>query len=478
LKLVRRRGRLRFMNHLDELKKIVGRDGYVDDSAGLEPYLREWRGRYASHAPIVLLPASTRQVAELVSVCAARSIGVIPQGGNTGLVGGTVARTGGEQVIVNLRRLDRIREISAEGDFMIAEAGCVLADLQAAAEGADRLLGLSLSAEGSCRIGGNLATDAGGLNVLRYGTARQQVLGLEVVLADGRIWNGLRTLRKNTGGYDLRGLFVGSEGTLGIITAAALRLYPRPSDVGTALLGLDSPGDAIPLLAHLRSRLADDLVAYELITDAALELVLRNMPDSRAPFPDRYPAYVLVENAAYTADAARPPLEQALEAALGSGLIRDAVIATSSEQRRALWRLRHSISDAQTREGASIKHDISLPIECIPTFLADCGTRIRAMLPGVRIVVFGHVGDGSLHYNLTEPESMHSEAFRAREPELSRTVFDRVHAYGGSFSAEHGVGLLRRAELQRYAGDVEIDLMRRMKQTLDPHGILNPGKVL
>ncbi|HKL63824.1 MAG TPA: FAD-binding oxidoreductase [Woeseiaceae bacterium] len=466
------------MDYLDELKKIVGTVGYVDDAAGLEPYLREWRGHYASHAPIVLLPSSTRQVAELVSICAARSIGVIPQGGNTGLVGGAVAQSGAGQVIINLRRLDRVRRISAGGDYMIAEAGCVLADLQQAAADADRALGLSLSAEGSCQIGGNLATDAGGLNVLRYGTARRQVLGLEVVLADGRIWNGLRTLRKNTGGYDLRGLFVGSEGTLGIITAAALRLYPRPSDLGTALLALDGPGEAVPLLGYLRSRLANDLLAYELMSDTALELVCHNIPDSRSPFHQSYSAYVLVENAAYTPDGARPALEEALEAALGAGLIRDAVIATSSEQRRTLWRLRHSIPDAQTRAGASIKHDISLPIESIPAFLDDCGKRIRAMLPGVRLVVFGHVGDGSLHYNLSEPESMDSEVFRGREPELNRTVFDTIHAYGGSFSAEHGVGLLRRPELHRYVDDVEIDLMRRIKHTLDPHGILNPGKVL
>lgn len=466
------------MDYLDELKKIVGVDGYVDDAAALEPYLREWRGRYTSDVPIVLLPSSTRQVAQLVSVCAARSIGVIPQGGNTGLVGGSVAHGGRPQVLVNLRRLDRIREVSADGEFMIAEAGCVLAALQEAAAEVDRVLGLSLSAEGSCRIGGNLATDAGGLNVLRYGTARQQVLGLEVVLADGRIWNGLRTLRKNTAGYDLRGLFVGSEGTLGIITAAALRLYPRPSDLATALVALDSPAEAIPLLGSLRSRLADDLVAYELVTDATLELVLRNIPDTHAPFDHRHKAYALVENASHTPGGARPALEQALEVALGAGLIRDAVIATSGEQRRTLWRLRHSISDAQTREGASIKHDIALPIERIPAFMDDCGSRIRAMLPDVRFIVFGHVGDGSLHYNLTVPENMDPESFRAKEPELSRTVFDRVHAYGGSFSAEHGVGLLRRPELRRYVDNVEMDLMRRIKQTLDPHGILNPGKVL
>jgi FAD/FMN-containing dehydrogenase len=466
------------MDYLDELKKIVGVEGYVDDAAALEPYLREWRGRYTSDVPIVLLPSSTRQVAQLVSVCAARSIGVIPQGGNTGLVGGSVVHGGRAQVLVNLRRLDRIREVSADGEFMIAEAGCVLAALQEAAEEVDRVLGLSLSAEGSCRIGGNLATDAGGLNVLRYGTARHQVLGLEVVLADGRIWNGLRTLRKNTAGYDLRGLFVGSEGTLGIITAAALRLYPRPSDLATGLVALDSPAEAIPLLGSLRSRLADDLVAYELVTDATLELVLRNIPDTRTPFDDRYKAYALVENASHNPGGARSALEQALEAALGGGLIRDAVIATSGEQRRALWRLRHSISDAQTREGASIKHDISLPIERIPAFMDDCESRIRAMLPDVRFIVFGHVGDGSLHYNLTVPENMDSESFRAKEPELSRMVFDRVHAYGGSFSAEHGVGLLRRPELRRYVDGVEIDLMRRIKQALDPHGILNPGKVL
>src|SRR6056297_2462757 len=301
----------RFMDYLDELKKIVGTVGYVDDAAGLEPYLREWRGHYASHAPIVLLPSSTRQVAELVSICAARSIGVIPQGGNTGLVGGAVAQSGAGQVIINLRRLDRVRRISAGGDYMIAEAGCVLADLQQAAADADRALGLSLSAEGSCQIGGNLATDAGGLNVLRYGTARQQVLGLEVVLADGRVWNGLRTLRKNTAGYDLRDLFVGAEGTLGIITAAVLRLYPRPADGATAMIAIDGPGDAVALLAAMRGRLGEEISAFELISARALEFVLAHIADTRHPFDEDHPAYVLMESTANNQGDAMPRLEAA-----------------------------------------------------------------------------------------------------------------------------------------------------------------------
>ncbi|WP_405243837.1 FAD-binding oxidoreductase [Lentisalinibacter salinarum] len=466
------------MKRLEGLKAAVGEGGYLDDPEAMAPYLEEWRGRYRSETPLVLLPSSTREVAGVVAECGRHGIGIVPQGGNTGLCGGAVA--GGEdlQVILSLRRLDRIRELSTAGDFLIAEAGCVLADLQAAADEAGRLFPLSLAAEGSCQIGGNLSTDAGGINVLRYGTARQQVLGLEVVLADGRVWDGLRTLRKNTAGYDLRDLFIGAEGTLGIITAAALRLHPRPGDVATAMIAIDGPGRAVALLEAMRARLGEEISAFELISGRALEFVLAHIADTRHPFDEDHPAYVLMESTANSPGDAMPRLEAALEAALDEGLLRDAVAAGDGRRRDALWRLRHSISEAQRHEGVSLKHDISVPVERIGEFLERAGAALAGRFPEARLVVFGHVGDGNLHYNLSQPVGADPVSFRAAEPEVNGIVFDTVHACGGSFSAEHGVGLLRREQMRRYLDDTELDLMRRLKTALDPAGILNPGKVL
>ena len=444
----------------------------------MAPYLEEWRGRYRSETPLVLLPATTAEVAAVVAECRELGIGIVPQGGNTGLCGGAVAGGDGLQVILSLRRLNRIRQLSTAGDFLIAEAGCVLADLQAAAAEAGRLFALSLAAEGSCQIGGNLATDAGGINVLRYGTARQQVLGLEVVLADGRVWNGLRTLRKNTAGYDLRDLFIGAEGTLGIITAAALRLHPRPADVATAMIAIDAPGAAVALLEFMRGRLGEEISAFELVSARALEFVLRHIADTRHPFDEDYPSYVLLESTANRAGDAVPRLEAVLEAALEEGLLRDAVSAGDGRRRDALWRLRHTISEAQRYEGVSLKHDISLPVERIGEFLQRIEPLLARHFPDARPVVFGHVGDGNLHFNLSQPAGGDAESFRALEPRVNEMVFDTVQDCGGSFSAEHGVGLLRREQMRRYLDDTELDLMRRLKTALDPDGILNPGKIL
>lgn len=466
------------MKRLEGLKAAVGEGGYLDDPEAMAPYLEEWRGRYRSDTPLVLLPSTTDEVARVVAECGRHGIGIVPQGGNTGLCGGAVAGGDDLQVILSLRRMNRIRELSTAGDFLIAEAGCVLADLQAAAEEAGRLFPLSLAAEGSCQIGGNLSTDAGGINVLRYGTARQQVLGLEVVLADGRVWNGLRTLRKNTAGYDLRDLFVGAEGTLGIITAAALRLHPRPADVATAMVAIDGPDHAVALLEAMRGRLGEEISAFELISARALEFVLAHIADTRHPFDEDHPAYVLMENTANQPGNAMPRLEAALEAALGEGLVRDAAGAGDGRRREALWRLRHSISEAQRHEGVSLKHDISVPVERIGEFLERAGAALAARFPEARLVVFGHVGDGNLHYNLSQPVGADAESFQAAEPEINGIVFDTVHACGGSFSAEHGVGLLRREQMRRYLDETELDLMRRLKSALDPAGILNPGKVL
>ncbi len=466
------------MKRLDSLKAAVGEGGYLDEPEAMAPYLEEWRGRYRSESPLVLLPVNTGEVARMVAECRRQGIGIVPQGGNTGLCGGAVAGGDGVQVILSLRRMRRIRELSTAGDFLIAEAGCVLADLQAAAGEAGRLFPLSLAAEGSCQIGGNLSTDAGGINVLRYGTARQQVLGLEVVLADGGIWNGLRTLRKNTAGYQLRDLFIGAEGTLGIITAAALRLHPRPADVATAMIAIDSPGRAVALLEAMRSRLGEEISAFELISARSLHFVLEHIADTRHPFDEDHAAYVLMESTANIQGDAMPRLEAALEAALGEGLVRDAVAAGDGRRRNALWRLRHSISEAQRHEGVSLKHDISVPVERIGEFLQRAGTALAERFPDARLVVFGHVGDGNLHYNLSQPVGADPASFRAVEPEVTGIVFDIVRDCGGSFSAEHGVGLLRRDEMRRYLDATELDLMRRLKAALDPDGILNPGKIL
>jgi FAD/FMN-containing dehydrogenase len=444
----------------------------------MAPYLLDWRGRYRSDVPLVLLPADTGQVSAIVSICAREKIAIVPQGGNTGLCGGAVAPADRPRVILNLGRMNRVRALSPTGGYMIAEAGCILADLQAAAEAADRLFPLSLAAEGSCQIGGNLSTNAGGLNVLRYGTAREQVLGLEVVLADGRIWEGLRTLRKNTAGYDLRDLFIGAEGTLGIITAAALRLYPRPADTATAMLALNSPDQAVAVLDAARRYLGEEISAFELISDTALRFVLDHIPDTRNPFGQHYPAYLLVENTSATHGDAMPRLERALEQALADGLILDAVPATDGRRRTAFWRLRHTISEAQRHEGVSLKHDVSVPLERIGEFLHRAGAALSEAVPGARVVAFGHVGDGNLHYNLSQPEDADAAAFSALEPAVNEIVFDIVDACGGSFSAEHGVGLLRRPQMRHYLGDTELDLMGRLKSALDPAGIMNPGKVL
>jgi len=466
------------MDRLERLKAALGEGAFLDDPEAMAPYLEEWRGRYRSETPLVLLPAHTDEVAAIVAECRRLRIGIVPQGGNTGLCGGAVAGGDGLQVILSLRRMNRIRQLSTAGDFMIAEAGCVLADLQAAAERAGRLFALSLAAEGSCQIGGNLATDAGGINVLRYGTARQQVLGLEVVLADGRVWQGLRTLRKNTAGYDLRDLFIGAEGTLGIITAASLRLHPRPADVATALIAIEGPGHAVALLEFMRSRLGEEISAFELISARALEFVLNHIADTRHPFGEDHPAYVLMENTANRQGDAMPRLESALAAALEEGLLRDAVTAGDGRRRDALWRLRHSISEAQRFEGVSLKHDISVPVERIGEFLELAGAALARRVPDARPVVFGHVGDGNLHYNLSQPAGAEPEAFRALEAEVNEAVFDAVRDCGGSFSAEHGVGLLRREQMRRYLDETELDLMRRLKAAFDPDGIMNPGKIL
>jgi FAD/FMN-containing dehydrogenase len=458
---------------LDELIAIVGQKACVTDQDELEPNLTEWRDIYHGRTLAMVSPATTQEVSDIVRVCAAADTGIVPQGGNTGLCGGAIPDESGEQVLMSLSRLNRIRSIDPDDFSMVAEAGCILATLQQEALEAGRYFPLSLGAEGSCQIGGNLSTNAGGINVIRYGTARQQVLGLEVVLADGTIINGLRSLRKDTAGYDLKQLFVGSEGTLGIITAACLRLYPQPGETVTAMIALGNADAAVSLLGELRKRLADRVEAFELISKRALDFVQRHIPGAGISLDIGGDWYVLIE-AALGDD--RQLLDLVLESALQKNLIHDAVVAKNAGEAEALWRMRHSISEAQKFEGPSIKHDIAVPIAKIQDFMKTCEDKLSALEPTARPVIFGHVGDGNLHYNLTVPEEIAEDQLRAER--ITMTIYDLVADLGGSFSAEHGIGARKRGYLEHYRGDVEIALMRRLKAALDPHNTLNPGKVI
>ncbi len=464
-----------------ELRDIVGPSACLDKAEDLAPFLAEWRGLFRGVADLVLLPASTAEVSAVLRCCSARGIGVVPQGGNTGLVGGAVARSapGQPQVILSARRMAAIRELDPDNYTITAEAGCVLASLQAAAAEADRFFPLSLASEGSCQLGGNLSTNAGGINVLRYGTARELVLGLEVVLPDGRVFDGLRGLRKDNTGYDLKQLFIGAEGTLGFITAATCKLYPRPRGVATAMVAVADPDAAITLHSRARLGLGDELIAFELISRPSLTFVLEYLPAAKEPLRDASPWYVLLEIAtARDQPVAEEELESFLADCIESGLVRDGVAARSGAQRDELWALRHNISDAQKLGGASIKNDISIPVSRVGDFIREAAQLAEALVPGIRIVAFGHVGDGNIHFNLTQPHGMAAAEFLALWEPVTREINAIAVRLGGSFSAEHGIGLLKAPELKRLRGGVELELMRTIKQALDPARIMNPGKIL
>lgn len=460
---------------IDELKNIVGQDGWSTDADELQPHLTEWRDTWTGKTLLLVSPASTEQVSEILRACHAAGTAVVPQGGNTGLCGGAIPDSSGEQVLLSLARMNRIRTLDQSDYSVTVDAGCTLASVQEAADKAGRFFPLSLAAEGSCQIGGNLSTNAGGINVLRYGTARAQALGLEVVLADGTIWDGLRSLRKDTAGYDLKQLFIGAEGTLGIITAACLRLYPPVKNARTAFLAMASPHDAVTIYARLRQDMSDQLQAFELIPKRALRYVERHIPDTRMPMEMDSDWYVLLE-AGNVADATS--FEGKLTALMEDGVIEDAVIAKNKAESQHLWRIRHSISEAQKREGASLKHDVSVPVARVGEFIEAAEAAVANSMPGIRPVPFGHVGDGNIHFNLSQPKDMEAGKFLAARESQAKVVYDIVAAFDGSISAEHGVGQAKREQLTTYRSATEITLMRSLKRALDPGNILNPGKVI
>jgi D-lactate dehydrogenase (cytochrome) len=458
-----------------KFRAIVGDKYAVTDAADIAPYVTEERDLFHGRSPLVLRPGSTAEVAAICKLASEHRIALVPQGGNTGLVGGQTPHNG--EVVVSLRRLDKIRDIDPASNTMTCEAGVILQIAQARAAEIDRLFPLSLGAEGSCTIGGNLSTNAGGTAALAYGVAREMALGLEVVLADGRILNGLSKLKKDNTGYDLRNLFIGAEGTLGIITAATLKLFPKPRAVETAYVGLSSPAQALKLLSIAQNEAAGGLTSFELLAHIAVDFSLRHGIDVRDPLTTKHPWYVLMELSS-SRDDARAALESILAKGMEEGIVDDAVIAANLSQRAGFWKLRDEMSAAQKPEGGSIKHDISVPVAAVPAFIEEANVAVVKLIPGSRPVPFGHLGDGNIHYNVSQPIGGDTADFMSRWHEVNEVVFAIVLRMGGSISAEHGIGVLKRDELPDVKDKVAIELMRGIKAMLDPLGIMNPGKVL
>lgn len=461
------------------LREILGADGVLTAAADCAPYLIDHRQLYQGAALAVALPRTVAQVSQLLAWCDQARLGVVPHGGNTSYCGGATPDESGRQLVLSLQRLNRIRSLDAANYSLVAEAGCILANLQQAADEAERLLPLTLGSQGSCQIGGNLSTNAGGTSVLRYGMARDLVLGLEVVLADGRVLDGLTALRKDNTGYDIKSLFLGAEGTLGVITAASLKLFPKVRDVATAFVAVADVRAAVALLGRLREASSDRVSSFELIPRIAVELTARHIPQVTDPLDQAHDWYVLCElSSSRAADGLEQLLATALGAALSDGLVLDAAMARNERERAALWRLRESIPEAQRKAGASLKHDIAVPVAALPDFLARAALWVNTNVPQGRLVVYGHVGDGNLHFNLSPAAGVGAEPFLALAPAVRRAIHDLVREFRGSFSAEHGIGRLKVEELERYADAVELQLMRAVKTAFDPHGIMNPGKVL
>jgi FAD/FMN-containing dehydrogenase len=464
---------------IGRLRDIVGPRGYLDQPGDIEPFLTDHRGLYHGATPIVLRPDATAQVADILRTCNDAGIGVVPVGGNTSYVGGATPDADGSQVVLSMARMRRIRALDPHNYTMIAEAGCVLAEVQAAAASVDRLFPMSLGSEGSCQLGGNLSTNAGGTAVLRYGMMRDLVLGLEVVLPDGRVLDGLKGLRKDNTGYDLRDLFIGAEGTLGVITAAALKLYSRPAATVTAFIAVPDPQAAVALLSQLKAATGDCVSTFELVPRIALDLVLRHIESAADPLDEPHPWYVLLEIGMGRLEAGmREAVETELASAMERGEIVDAALAASESQREMFWRLRETIPEAQRREGASIKHDVSVTTSELPRFMGEASALIAQIAPQGRIVAYGHLGDGNLHFNVSRPADGDDAAFMQLAGPIRRAVHDLIARYNGSFSAEHGIGRFKREELVRYKQPAAIDLMRTLKRAIDPKGIMNPGKIL
>ncbi|MBM3548071.1 MAG: FAD-binding oxidoreductase [Alphaproteobacteria bacterium] len=463
---------------IQRLEAALGRPVIQPNDAAA--YLTDWRGMLSAHNAIVVRPGSTEEVAKVVKICAEARVPIVPQGGNTGLTGGSIPYESEAAVLLSLGRLNRVRSVDTLNYAMTVEAGCILQTLQKVAEDADRLFPLSLGAEGSCQIGGNLSTNAGGVAVLKYGNARDLVLGLEVVLPDGTIWDGLRGLRKDNTGYDLKQLFLGAEGTLGIITAAVLKLFPKPRDKRTTYVALRDLDAAIELLVRMRAATGDQVASFEYLPRICMQMALDHIPGTSDPMAQVYDHYALIE-VSRTADedaGFAEHVEAALGKAIEDGLVIDAVVAQSQAQASMFWKIRDSMAEAQKEEGPAIRHDVAVPVSSIPAFYAEARKRVHARLPGARIHGFGHVGDGNLHYNIAPPNGMETKPFLALMGEINAIVHDCVAEYHGSISAEHGIGRLRRDELPRYKSEVEIGLMRKLKAAIDPLAIMNPGKVL
>ncbi len=463
---------------LERIKEVVGPRGWTTDPDELAPHLVEGRGLFQGRTPMLVRPGTPEEVARVVALCAASATPIVPQGGNTGLCGGAVPHDDGSEILLGLGRLNKVRAVDPVNATITVDAGCILAEVQRAAAEVDRLFPLSLGSEGSCTIGGNLSTNAGGTAVLRYGSARDLVLGLEVVLPDGRVWDGLRGLRKDNTGYDLKQLFLGAEGTLGIITGAVLKLFPRPTEVATGFVGLAGVPEAVELLERARARVGDAVTGFELIGRISLDFALRHGTAVRDPLAGVHSWYVLVEFSGSGQGSLGAAMEEMLAQAADDGLIEDATVAASEAQSNALWHLRDILGEVQKPEGGSLKADVSVPISRIAEFIERADAAVTEALPGIRPVAFGHIGDGNIHYNMSQPVGADTDQFMAQRGRICGLVHDIVVELGGSISAEHGLGQLKREDAARYKSKIEMELMRTLKQALDPRNIMNPGKVV
>lgn len=463
---------------LEKIKELVGASGFIDNPSDMEAYTTSWRGGWKGKTPLVVFPDSAKKVSEIIKICASEKIAIVPQGGNTGLVGGATPSSSGKEIIINLSRMNKIKEIDLSAFTMTVEAGCVLANMQSAALEKGRLFPISIASEGSAQAGGIVSTNAGGTAVLKYGTTRDIVLGLEAVLPDGSIWNGLKTLRKDNTGYDLKNIFIGAEGTLGIVTAATFKLFPMPKQKETFLLAVKDANTAIELLARFREGTGDLVNAFEIISGECMALVLKHIPNTRAPFAKTYPEYILAEfSSPFEGDFLRSQLENMLSAEFESGRVLDAIMAESIAQAKEIWHIREHISEAEKKEGRGVHFDVSLPIATIPDFMESAGKTIKNKVSDAQIIAFGHIGDGNMHYNMCLPKNISDGDFLNKKKILKEIIYSEIKKRDGSISAEHGVGQERKEDLKNYKAPIDIELMKKIKAALDPDNIMNPGKI-